>query len=485
MADDFQFRTGVPGLDRLLRGGLRPGGLHLVVGDPGAGKTVLAHQTGACQAAAGRSVLYLTALVESHQTLLSQARSFGFFDPSNVPGAFYYASVAPALEAGGLPGVRQEIARLVLSRQPALVILDGLHTLKVMADSAAEYHRLLTFMQAQCASTGVTMLAIANREADDAADPMYTVADGILVLQAEQANRRRVRTLEVRKLRGRRHLTGSHVMEITGDGVVVYPRVEALAASLKPASETPEPGRVAFGIEGVDAMVEGGFSGSSVTLVPGPSGAGKTVFALSFVAAGAEAGEKVLFVGFHETPDRLLAKADGLGLAVRPHVEAGRVDLRWYAAADLAVDRIAQEVLDEVERGDIRRVVIDGVDDMLNGLPWPGRTAAFLSAFTTLLRGRGTAVLLTGEVPHSEGLEVALPLPEVSAAVDNIVVLRYFQAGAQLHRVVSVLKVRDQAHDEWSREYTISAKGVTVGGAFEVTGRRGRPARSPAGGAER
>jgi circadian clock protein KaiC len=99
MADEVQLGTAVPGLDRVLRGGLRTGGLHLVVGDPGAGKTVLAHQIGACHAAAGRPVLYLTALVESHQTLLSQARSFGFFNPAIVPGAFYYASLAPALEA--------------------------------------------------------------------------------------------------------------------------------------------------------------------------------------------------------------------------------------------------------------------------------------------------------------------------------------------------------------------------------------------------
>jgi KaiC/GvpD/RAD55 family RecA-like ATPase len=42
-----QVPTGIPGLDRLLNGGVRQGGLHVVVGGPGAGKSVLAHQIGA------------------------------------------------------------------------------------------------------------------------------------------------------------------------------------------------------------------------------------------------------------------------------------------------------------------------------------------------------------------------------------------------------------------------------------------------------
>lgn len=39
-----QTPTGVPGLDDLLQGGLRRSGLHVIVGRPGAGKSVLAHQ---------------------------------------------------------------------------------------------------------------------------------------------------------------------------------------------------------------------------------------------------------------------------------------------------------------------------------------------------------------------------------------------------------------------------------------------------------
>src|SRR5690349_24079143 len=101
--------TGIAGLDTLLRGGLRRAGLHVVVGRPGTGKSVLAHQVGARVVREGGRVLYLTALVETNEMLISQARTFRFFDRASVGNGFYYASLYPSLERGGLQGMREEV----------------------------------------------------------------------------------------------------------------------------------------------------------------------------------------------------------------------------------------------------------------------------------------------------------------------------------------------------------------------------------------
>ena len=77
-----QLPTGIAGLDRLLHGGIRRDGMHVVLGRAGAGKSILAHQAGAHHIRQGGTVLYLTALVETHQTLVTQARAFSFFDAS-------------------------------------------------------------------------------------------------------------------------------------------------------------------------------------------------------------------------------------------------------------------------------------------------------------------------------------------------------------------------------------------------------------------
>jgi predicted ATP-dependent serine protease len=63
--------TGVPNLDRVLGGGLQPGAMVLVVGAPGAGKTMLAQQIGFHRARQGESVLYLTGYSETHDKLVA------------------------------------------------------------------------------------------------------------------------------------------------------------------------------------------------------------------------------------------------------------------------------------------------------------------------------------------------------------------------------------------------------------------------------
>jgi hypothetical protein len=153
--------TGVAGLDRLLRGGLGRGALYVVRGGPGSGKSILAHQLGARHIREdGGRVLYLTALVESHQTLLAQARTFGFFDPGTVTRSFYYASLYPALERGGMTELGEELRRLVLAHDPTLLVVDGVHALKRVASTPLDYQRWVHGLETLAAVGGVTTLVL-------------------------------------------------------------------------------------------------------------------------------------------------------------------------------------------------------------------------------------------------------------------------------------------------------------------------------------
>ena len=62
--------SGVPGLDTILRGGFPRGGIHILQGTPGAGKTILGNQICYQHAAAGGRALYATLLAESHARML-------------------------------------------------------------------------------------------------------------------------------------------------------------------------------------------------------------------------------------------------------------------------------------------------------------------------------------------------------------------------------------------------------------------------------
>src|SRR5688500_2578704 len=69
-------KTGVPGLDDILHGGLIPHRLYLLDGDPGAGKTTLAIQFLLEGIKAGEKCLYIT-LSETAEELKAGAASHG------------------------------------------------------------------------------------------------------------------------------------------------------------------------------------------------------------------------------------------------------------------------------------------------------------------------------------------------------------------------------------------------------------------------
>ena len=473
MAGPVQVPTGVPGLDRLLGGGLRQGGLHVVLGGPGAGKSVLAHQIGANLIRAGGKVLYLTALVETHQTLISQARTFRFFDPGVVPGSFYYASLYPVLARSGLQAVREEVSRLVAHHAPTLVIVDGVHALKVAAADPLDYQRFMHEMEAQSAVTGMTTLLLAHPpEGGISTDPTFTIADAIFHLRSRRVRLREVRMFSVGKMRGVGHVGGWHPFRITAEGVHLYPRLESLAAGMQAhvvAAALPEPPDrlVGVDVEGVDEMLGGGLDPTSTTVVVGTPGSGKTLFGLAFLTAGADAGEPGLFLGYHETPQTLVHKGEGVGLSVRRHVEAGKIHLHWRAPAELLADQEVERLLALIEEHGIRRVVIDGLEDLRHAVIPREREIFFLSALTNLLREKGVTTLMMQDLTRIVGVSFDMPMPELSALMDNALHLRYVEQKGEMKRLIAILKVRARMYDHRLRELRITPKGMSVGKAFD------------------
>src|ERR1700716_3632156 len=77
--------SGIVGLDEILRGGFLEGGVYIIQGSPGAGKTVLANEICFRHAASGGRAGYVTLLAEMHTRLLQHLRPMAFFDESVIP----------------------------------------------------------------------------------------------------------------------------------------------------------------------------------------------------------------------------------------------------------------------------------------------------------------------------------------------------------------------------------------------------------------
>lgn len=132
--------------------------------------------------------------------------------------------------------------------------------------------------------------------------------------------------------------------------------------------------RVATGIEGLDAILGGGFPRKRLYLIQGDPGTGKTTMALQFLLEGARAGEAGLYVTLSETREELLAVArshgwslDGVAVyevqANEDHLQPEE-EYTAFHPAEVELGETVQNLLDEVERVKPVRVVIDSLSEM-------------------------------------------------------------------------------------------------------------------------
>jgi len=319
--------TGIPGLDIVLGGGLLRGGLYLVEGQPGAGKTILGNQLAFAHIAAGGRAVYVTLLTEAHSRMIGHLRPLAFYDEAVVGDGLVYLSGMGPLDEGGLPALLTLLHTSLRERRATLLVVDGLAIVTENAEAEIPLRRFMVTLQSYIESIGGVALLL-GRPLAGCDDLTYTMVDGVLALQREAVDVEVLRTAEVVKLRGSAHLRGRHAYAITDVGIVLYPRTEARYATPDPAGGPLAPAG-SLGLPRLDAMLGGGLPGGAAMLVAGGSGTGKTSFGLHFLDAGARAGEAGLYFGFGEPPAALLAAADGLGLTLRAAFDRGALAFVW------------------------------------------------------------------------------------------------------------------------------------------------------------
>lgn len=458
--------TGVSGLDVVLRGGLLRGGLYLVEGAPGAGKTILGNQLAFAHVAAGGRALYVTLLTEAHSRMFGHLRALAFFDQAALGDALVYYSGAMALEDGQLPGLLAMVHAALAERRATLLVLDSLVTVAETAAAEGALRRFMLDLQALVEAHGATALLLV-RPVPGRADLAHTMVDGVVVLRDEAVDVEVLRLLEVRKFRGGGYLRGRHGYAITDDGLAVYPRTEARYADpVIPDLRAPEP-LLSVGVARLDAMLGGGLPAGASALVAGASGTGKTPLGLHFLDAGARAGEAGLYLGFDEPPAALLATADGLGLALRDAHARGALTIAWQLPVEEPLDALAERLLADVAAQGARRLVLDGLELLSFLAQRDARLVRFWAALQAELRARGVTTLATLRLPEFYGPASAVPVAGLDGMFDTLLFLRSVELRSQLYRLVSVLKARGRAADRAIREFRFTARGMVVAESFD------------------
>ncbi len=447
--------TGTSRLDTVLGGGLPRDAISLVIGLPGAGKTILAQQCVFRNAERERPALYLSTVSEPLEKILRYGQTLSFFDPAAVGASVLYDDLGILLSDKGLPGVLERVRDLIREHRPSIIVIDSFKALRPYAPDAGEFRRFLHDLAGMLGVLPITSLWIGEYEDEEiAAAPEFAVADAIIAMGTNQAAGRTSRGLRVLKLRGGGFLSGRHSYRLSADGIAVFPR---LADPGKAEGYTLGDRRTSSGIQAIDDMVGDGYWPGASTLVAGPTGIGKTLMGLHFVFDGARNGEPGLVATLQENPTQLERVARGFGWSFA----RDGVTVMYRSPVDLYLDEWVYDLLDTIEATGVRRVIVDSLGDLRNAAPDPTGFREYTYSLLQRCSRRGISIMMTYEVPELFGL-TQLTEHGASHLSDNVVLLQYRTSETSLTRTLTVLKTRAGSHDPRIREFEITPDGITL-----------------------
>jgi circadian clock protein KaiC len=457
--------TGIPGLDEILHGGLIGGRTYLLTGPPGGGKTTVGWHFLTTGAALGEPALFIT-FGEPASELRANAAASGF-DTSGIefcdlsPSSDIFEKIQTydifsAAEVE-LEPTTQCIIDAVKKVKPQRVFIDSMTALRYLSRDASDFRRQTLSFLRYLLGNGACILLTAESSAEAPDDDLRFLSDGVIELYPDD----RRRTIAVTKFRGSNYEEGRHTLRLTSEGAQVAPRLVP-----RQFSKAFDHSQLPWGLPRLDAMTHGGLERGTITLITGPSGVGKTTLGMQFVKEAAARGERCAAYTFDERPSILLDRCEKIGIPVREMQERGNLTVTAIEALEYSPDEFAQLVRRDIEEHGTRIVMIDSISGYKVSVRGDDLNER-LHALCRYLQNVGVTILLINEVLHITDFRIT----EVglSYLADNVIFLRYIEqhdpAGAQIGRIIGVLKKRLSDFDKSLHLFELSANGIAIGDA--------------------
>ena len=458
-------RTGVSGLDDILGGGLPTNHLYLIDGEPGTGKTTLALQFLLDGVREGERGLYVT-LSESAEELKSVADSHGWsldgieiFELSKETGlemAEGYTIFHPAEVE--LQQTVDEVLEAVERHNPARIAFDSLSEMRLLAREPLRFRRQILALKQFFNGRDCTVLLLDDKTAPEGDLQLHSLAHGVIVLEhvaLEYGSERR--RLQVTKVRGISFRGGFHDFRIVTGGIEVYPRVLQDEPRVDVSGD-----RLLSGSDALDALLGGGITCGTSTLITGAAGTGKSVLCTQFARADIRRGKRVLFYLFDERMGTFKLRSAALGMEMEDARKSGQLRMTQVEPTELSPGEFASQVVHAVENDGCSLVIIDSINGYMQSMPEERLLPIQIHELLSFLANNGVTCIMT-LVQHGIFGNPVDEAAEVSYLADTVILMRYFEVSGTVRQAISVVKKRSGNHERTIRECKVQKGGLFVG----------------------
>lgn len=467
--------TQIHGLDEILEGGLPEGQITAVVGGPGAGKTVIGLEFAYRSALAGEPCIF-TSFEERASDLRRNALAMGCdLKPLEDAGKLFLIDSRPGpdvIRAGeynlnGLLAILEGKSEAMHARRLVIDSMDVI--LRIFEDSTRQQdqlYQLTDWLHKKAISAILT--ARMSSEANEFTSHRFLefAADCLIKMDARVDRQIATRRLRVAKYRGSSFGSNEYPYIISQGGLFLMP---ISTMGLK-HSALREP--VSSGRPGIDEVLGGGYRRASSILVTGGAGTGKTTLLSTFVEAACQRGEKVLFVNFEESAEAMMSAMSSINIDLDPFFRDGTLQMITAMPESMGAEEHFFRVFQAIEQFLPEHVLVDAVSATLR---IGARQASFeyLMRLVNTCKERGITILMSNQAAGSAiNMEQSSNM-DISSLVDALLLMRYVPKGAEIGRLLVVIKSRGMAHSNKYHEFRITDQGIVLLGPFEEDGHPG------------
>ena len=214
-------KTGVPGFDKVVNGGIRKNIALLLSGVPGTGKTIFGLQFIYFGAQNNENCLFITC-EETAASILEYAKSIDIdFTRYKDKITVINQPLTGKIVSFG------EIVSTIKKKNVQRVVLDSLSVFDYITTNETAYRKEIANFISGMKESGVTLLVTAERPKEHLDEIEYRAEDflfeGLVLFSKIRNGASYERCITVAKMRGQKHLLGIYPFSLDEKGIEVFP----------------------------------------------------------------------------------------------------------------------------------------------------------------------------------------------------------------------------------------------------------------------